>query len=247
MPSSIDGGGGVLIFKGMRLGFLAGDLEINFLEGSLKAIPSLSYDTTVMWLDIARQNLEIAKKSNTDLVSKWNEDRQISRDIILSEVGSVMTVYIACSVVLDALYDRIKRYNAIILENDTWKKNRTARYAIVSHAISRAYRLNNNVSRDFRKCIKHILDLRDKCLHPDHRLSHAVRRPEFPVGLDWRFCTYTYANGLVGFSNTVNMLLLLHEKKSVSKSINDDMSFIVNELIDIGIAKRNDISNSSSA
>ncbi|MGB7243849.1 MAG: hypothetical protein WBC93_17405, partial [Sulfitobacter sp.] len=65
---------GVLIFKGMRVGFLEGDLTIGVDEnGQTKseAILSTSYNVLPLWLRVAHENVVLAKAAFETIAGEW--------------------------------------------------------------------------------------------------------------------------------------------------------------------------------
>lgn len=234
-----DAPAGLLVFEGMRVGFQAGDLAINLSDMSMSAYPSTSFDTTVMWLSIAKIHLASANDASQELATRWEEAPERRRNFLLLELGSAMQIVLSCAIVLEVMYDRLKRAGVLRSVEQIWRKNRTARYARISAAVALAFRNPNKEAQQIRSSIQRVFELRDRCVHPSQGLARAARRSGIPVGLDWRFCTYTYENAKVCFEDTVRLIFLLHERRSGIKMVDTDLDFIVGSLRRAGIAIAN--------
>ena len=106
----------------------------------------------------------------------------------MAELAPSMQVIVACGIAIDGLYDTLRPHaNLSDVEIKKWRDNRTARSKQVMETIRRIYRLNSEQYNDLSKCIKFIFELRDKAVHPSQRLEHACKKPDIPVGVDWRF------------------------------------------------------------
>ena len=137
---------GVVIFKGMKIGFLPGDLLISFNDGDSKAVLSTSYNVIPIFIKIAKDALKQSKSASEEISKKWdnNPDHQI--EMLLAELAPSMQVIISCGICLDALYDTLRPHAKISAQDiEKWKDNRTSRRKQILEVIRRTYNLKNEV------------------------------------------------------------------------------------------------------
>jgi hypothetical protein len=226
----------------MRVGFLEGDLSIGFDEhGELqtKAILSSSYNVLPIWLRIAHDNMELARIAFEAIANGWDEDPDNQRKLLLAELTPAIQTFVACGIAFDAFYDQIKSF-AGILEADAaaWKVNRTSRASQISEVIRRVYKLDKDEFVSVKKTIKDIIKWRDSAVHPSTKLKPAMNRPDFSVGVDWRFCMYRYENASICYQNTMYVFSFLREKKSPKKEVNEGMEIVYEALDEMGLVVR---------
>jgi len=234
---------GVLIFQGMKVGFLAGDLTISLNENgeiSAKAILSTAYNVVPIWLKIAHDNLKAAKKASETIATKWSLNAEEQKQQLISELASSMQVFVSCGISLDALYDTLRPHaNISVQEITAWRNNKTARYKQLIEIIRRIYKIKSDALNDFRECIKQIFKYRDKAVHPSLELQHACTRPDIPVGVDWKFSAYRYSNAKWCLTNTINMIVYLYEHKSGLEEVDNSLSNIIDALEELQVVSRN--------
>ena len=145
----------VIVFKGMTIGFLPGDLSIGFDDKgqpNMQAIPSTSFNVLPLWLRVAHENVTLSKAAFEAIATEWNDDPEKQRKLLLAELSPSIQVPIACGIALDALYEQT-RPHANISEKDisAWKKNKTNRSAQIFEVVRRVYRLNGKNSKAIKE------------------------------------------------------------------------------------------------
>lgn len=232
----------MLIFKGMSVGLLEGDLSTSFDEhGELqyKAILSTSYNVLPIWLRIAHDNMELARVAFEAIANGWDEDPDNQRKLLLAELAPAVQTFVACGIVFDAFYNQIKSFAGISqADSAAWKANRTSRAAQISEGIRRVYRLNKNEFVGVSKIIHETIKLRDTAVHPSIKLKPTMNRPDLTVGVDWRFCMYRYENASICYQNSMRVFSYLREKKSPKKEVNEGMEIIHEALDEMGLVAR---------
>jgi hypothetical protein len=234
---------GVLVFEGMTVGFLPGDLVISLEESgpvSSKAILSTAYNVLPIWLRIANDQLLHAKQVSEAVAARWEANDEINRELLVAELEPSLLVFVACGIAMDALYDQLRPF-AQLSETDiqAWKRNRTARERQILEVIRRVYRLGNEVTAQFGQNITEVLKFRDMAVHPSLELKQSCIRPDVPVGVDWKFAAYKYVNAAKCFEVTMKMILHLYERKSGSKECDQQMENIVKALEQLRVVTRN--------
>lgn len=233
---------GVLIFKGMTVGVLEGDFTLCVDEsGKVQSnlILSTSYNVLPVWLRIAHENLELSKQANITIKKKWNEDANNQKELLIRELTPSIQVFVSCGIAFDSLYDQLKPYANISREDvDKWKKKRTKRSSQIGEIIRRVYKLKNEEFKAYRENIRVIIDLRDKAVHPDNSIKRGCRRPDIPVGVDWRFGTYRYDNALNCYLRTMEMISYLYEKKSEIPQVDQEMENVFEALEELKVIIR---------
>ncbi len=231
---------GVLIFEGMKVGFLAGDFQISINESgelSSKAILSTSYDVLPIWLRIAKDNLQRAKIASKNISNQWEtSDGSQKKELLIFELEAAMQVFVACGIVFDSLYDNLRSHANItekIIKN--WKKNKTGRGKIISEVINRVYNINNNDFKKIRKTIIELTKLRDSAVHPSSALRNACNRTDIKEGVDRIFAMYNFKNSETCYNSTKNIISYLYQKKCKDDKVNELMENILKALKELQV------------
>jgi len=189
---------GVLVFKGMTVGFLPGDLAISVDEsGSInsKAILSSAYNVLPIWLRIAHDQLVQAKQASDAVATRWAANDETNRELLVSELEPSLQVFVASGIALDALYDQLRPFAKLShTEIQAWKGNKTARGKQITEVIRRVFKLKAKETALFQQSITEILKYRDMAVHPSLELKRMCTRPDIPVGVDWKFSAYRYSS-----------------------------------------------------
>ena len=80
---------GVLIFKGMKVGVLPGDLTISLNEDGekeSKLILSTAYNVIPLWLRAAHDHLKQSKIASESISKNWCEDADQQKALLVSEL-----------------------------------------------------------------------------------------------------------------------------------------------------------------
>lgn len=233
---------GVLVFKGMRVGVQEGDLTIEgdehgAVSGNL--ILSTAYNVLPLWLRIADDDLRHAKTAAEAVASRWSNDDEINRELLIAELEPSMQVAVACGIALDALYAQL-RPHAKITDADIqkWKDKKTKRATQITEIIRRVYKVDNAKLPDLTQKIESVISYRDKAVHPSFRLERTCIRPDIPVGVDWKFSLYRYSNAKQCLVTTMTILLYLYEKNSGTREVDDEMERIVAALEQLNLIQR---------
>jgi hypothetical protein len=233
---------GILVFEGMTVGILPGDLTISFEECrsiNSSAILSTAYNVLPIWLRIASDQLRFAKQASDGVATKWAANDEINRELLVAELEPSLQVFVACGIAVDALYDQLRPFAKLTQADvQAWKRNKTARETQIHEVVRRVYKLQMNVSAEFKQNIGEILKYRDMAVHPSLELKQTCVRPDVPVGVDWKFSAYKYSNAAKCFEFTMKMLLHLYEKKSGNKECDQQMENIVKALEQLKVVTR---------
>lgn len=225
---------GVLIFEGMKVGVQDGDFSVSVDEhGKMdsKLVLSTSYNVLPIWLRIAYDNIVQSHVASESIAKEWCEDSEKQKELLLAELTPSIQVFVACGTALDAIYDQLKPFANISQSDiDTWRENKTARSAQIFEIIRRVYKLDNNMTKAFKKNIKSITEFRNQAVHPTHEVERTCTRPDIPVGVDWRFSAYRYSNSAICYSRTMEMFIHLYEKGSKKDKVNENMNNIFKAL-----------------
>ncbi len=233
---------GVLIFEGMKVGFLPGDFQISVDEsGSFKsrAILSTAYNVLPIWLRVARDNLSQAKTASDNISKKWDDlDENGRKELLISELEASLQVFVSCGIVLDALYDQLRPYaNISDTDRKKWRENKIGRGKQIAEVIRRVYKLDNNVFKHFKQNISEIVKYRDLAVHPSHDLKNACDRPDIPVGVDWKFAMYRFANSERCYVATTEMIRYLYTKRCDEKRVVELMEIVFKALRELKVVK----------
>lgn len=111
------------------------------------------------------------------------------------EFLSSMQACVACAIALDAFYATVK--DCIDLPSDltdTWRKNRTSRYAQVAEVLRRAFEVHPSKDDQLRNLVKEVFRFRDKAVHPSAEPQQPIRLPDVELGVAWRFVAFHNKN-----------------------------------------------------
>lgn len=236
---------GILIFQGMHVGVLPGDLTLSVDEAGnpdVNLIVSTAYNVLPLWLRIAHDNLSQARQASEDIASKWGQDENLNKELLISELGPALQVFVACGIALDALYDLLRPHAKLSKEEiKKWREGscKTGRADHISEVIRRIYKLENDMLLKFKKDIKQIFKYRDMAIHPSLNLKNACARPDIPVGVDWKFSAYKFRNSEICFSSTMRMLIFLYENKCSNEEVNTQLDNVFKALQELKVVTLN--------
>ena len=235
---------GVMIFQGMKVGFLPGDLKLSINdagETTSKLILSTAYNVLPLWLRIAHDNLIKARKASDDIKTSWGESAEINKkELLILELAPSLQVFVSCGIAFDALYDQLRPYAKFTTsEIEKLRASKTGRAAQISDVIRRVYKLNNKYVKEFRTIIGQIIKYRDLAVHPSLELRNALSRPDISVGVDWKFSVYQYSNCKQCFKSTMDILIYLYEKKCKEKIVVDEMEGVFKALEELKVVTLN--------
>ena len=234
---------GVMIFEGMKVGFLPGDLTFSIDEKgetSSKLILSTGYNVLPIWLRIANDNLIQARKASDDIKTRWGENSATNKALLISELAPLLQVFVSCGIVFDALYDQLRPYAKFTpAEIEKLRKCKTGRGTQISEVVRRVYKFNNKVAKEIRTTIGQIIKYRDLAVHPSLKLKNALPRLDIGVGVDWKFSVYKYSNSEQCFKSTIDILIYLYGIKCEEKIVVEDMENVFKALEELNIVKLN--------
>lgn len=234
---------GVLIFKGMSVGILPGDCVISMDESgqsASKLVLSTAYNVIPLWLRIARDRLNDAKRASEDIASNWDDDADHQKAMLIAELAPSMEVVVSCGIALDSLYDMLRPY-AKLSEADInkWKENRTGRGAQIFEVVRRVLRPENKHVKEFKKAITDIIKFRDMAVHPTLELKNALSRPDLDVAVDWKFSAYRFSNAWACFNTTTQVLLFAHQREHLDQRLVVAFKNIFEALEELGVVRTN--------
>ncbi|MDD2917618.1 hypothetical protein [Rhodoferax sp.] len=234
---------GVLIFKGMSVGILPGDLVISMDEsGQLasKLILSTAYNVIPLWLRIARDRLKDAKRASEDIASNWDDDADHQKALLIAELAPSMEVIVSCGIALDSIYDMLRPY-AKLSEDDInrWKANRTGRGAQIFEVVRRVLKPEKKHVKEFKKAITDIIKFRDMAVHPTLELKNAHSHPGLEVAVDWKFSAYRFSNAWACFNTTTQILMFALQRENLDQRLVVAFKNIFEALEELGVVRTN--------
>ena len=241
--SAIDVTTGVLVFEGMKVGVLAGDMTISVDEaGSInsKLILSTAYNVLPIWIRIANDQFVQSKTASVAVAAGWGTSDPANRELLVAELEPSLQVFVSCGIALDALYDQLRPFaNLEQSQIKQWKDNKTGRHRQIVEVIRRVYKLDNETVSNFRQAISEILKYRDLAVHPSLELKQTCTRPDIPVGIDWKFSAYRYVNAEKCFKHTMQILIHLYERGCGVAAVADQMENVFKALVELKVITRN--------
>lgn len=236
---------GVLLFQGMHVGVLPGDLKFSIDESgnqNTKLILSTAYNVLPIWLRIASDSLVQARVASENIVEYWCENDEQNKALLVSELEPSLQVFVSCGIALDALYDQLRPYAGLSKgEKEKWKngKSKTGRADHISETIRRVFKIKQKAFKGLKKSIKEIIRYRDRAVHPSLQLKNSCTRPDIPVGVDWKFAAYRFSNSEKCFSATMQILIFLYENKSGKKKVDAQIKNVMLALQELKVVTLN--------
>ena len=235
---------GVLIFEGMKVGVLPGDLSVTLDEGgnpSTELVLSTAYNVVPLWLLAAHDNLKSSLAAQTKIKQDWISEANDQRQLLVNELVPSMQTVIACGIALDGFYEILKPHARLSAEDIAkWKKNRTSRSAQIFETIRRTVGTPRGKARDVKVIIKQIINLRDQAVHPTDRLKNAVFRSDLSVAVDWKFAAFSADNAKICFTNTMQIFSLAYERRDRNPEIKLKIENLINSLKGLGVVTINE-------
>lgn len=222
---------GVLIFEGMKVGFLPGDMQISIDKAGIPkshAILSTAYNVLPIWIRIAHDNLKQSKNASIGIPNNWNKlNDEKRKELLIAELEPSLQVFVSCGIVLDCLYDQLREYAKITDDEiKKWRENKTSRDKQIAEVIRRVFNLKPKIFKNIAQNIREIIKYRDLAVHPSHELKNACNRPDIPVGVDWKFSVYRYSNSEKCYTATIEIVKYLF--KIGNK--NDKVTTLINNI-----------------
>ena len=230
----------VLIFEGMKVGFLSGDLQINLdKSGNVNshAILSTAYNVLPIWLRVAHDNLNQSKTASDNIVKRWdNADDSEKKELLITELEPSLQVFVSCGIALDALYDQLRPYAKLSQDDiNRWRDNKTGRAKQITEVIRRVYKIEKGIFKQFRSKISETIKYRDLAVHPSLELKNSCSRSDIPVCVDWKFAIYRYSNSERCFNSTIKMLQYLYTINCEEKGVNETMKNVFKTLRELKV------------
>ena len=234
---------GVLIFKGMSVGILPGDFVISMDESgqsASKLVLSTAYNVIPLWLRIARDRLNDAKRASEDIASNWDDDADHQKAMLIAELAPSMEVVVSCGIALDSLYDMLRPY-AKLSEADInrWKVKRTGRGAQIFEVVRRVLKPESKHVKELKKAITDVIKFRDMAVHPTLELKNALSRPDLDVAVDWKFSAYRFSNAWACVNTTTQVLLFAHQREHLDQGLVVAFKNIFEALEELGVVRTN--------
>ena len=231
---------GVLIFEGMKVGFLPGDFQISLDKSgnaNSHAILSTAYNVLPIWMRVAHDNLNQSKTASDKIGKRWdNADDSEKKELLISELEPSLQVFVSCGIALDALYDQLRPYAKLSQDDiNKWRDNKTGRAKQITEVIRRVYKIEKDTFKQFRSTISEIIKYRDLAVHPSLELKNSCSRPDIPVCVDWKFAMYRYPNSKRCFNSTIKMLQYLYTIKCEEKGVNETMENVFKALRELKV------------
>ena len=193
--------GGILISRGVSPRIPIGGLVIHIDPESgpqmeLKNF-ELQLDTCFYWLEIALDQIEIAKGAHDEMcVGTFNSPDGIN--VLEREFKASLQATFAAATFFEALY-------AVTLERDPQKtqptiinsKKRPSRYAKVAEQLRRSFGLKNEGTKNLRAALKEIYRFRDQAVHPSAQYSKPVMHSILRSGVEIRFVMFSFENAKI--------------------------------------------------
>lgn len=234
---------GVLIFKGMTVGFLPGDLEISVDDAgntNSKVILSTAYNVIPIWLRVADDNLSASRSASEAIEREWCDNPDKQKALLVAELAPSMQVIVSCGIALDSLYDLLRPHAKISQADiEKWKKNGTSRGDQIAEIVRRVFKIKGDTLKAFKRNIKNIVKFRDKAVHPTNKIRRSCIRPDLPVGVDWWFSAYKFSNASICFDSTMKMFIYLYENESANQDVDEAVENIILALQELGVVTLN--------
>ncbi len=226
--------GGIHISRGVTLRIPTGGLVLGSgLDGRGAQVVAveLQLDTCVHWLDIALEQLGLAKNAHTALTTSPFNGMEWA-DPLDREFKAGMQAAVAAASFFEALYAATVWRTPKPPKIDADKgrtRPRTARYKRVTEQLRQAFGLKTHATENLRSVLIDIYRFRDEAVHPSSAFSTPVLHPDLNVGVERRFVMfgYTSAQKLVHAALTFSKILPSHKLGNQPQEMRDFAAYLL--------------------
>jgi hypothetical protein len=214
----------VVIGRGQTLSFPPGSLTLSRDRNVGLAPgpgPEVSFDTWFIWLEVAIEHLQDARKRQEARKIAWAEPDSLARASTLeAEFKASMQAIVASAIALDALYASVKlKIDPKATVGQHPKRKRT-RFAKIAETLKLAFRLPHKEFGPLRSKMEGLFDLRDLAVHPSAEFREVIVHPELQVGVERRFVDYRYQNAAATVDAAVRIIReLVNSQKTHNEAV----------------------------
>ena len=180
----------------------------------------LQLDTCIHWLEIAVEHLSRAKEIRDDFLRQpFGTTNFVDID---REFKACVQASVAAATFFEALYaavlERVPTKPSIKGQN---RRQRPARYAVVTEALRQAFGLRKQGTAKLRNVLKEVYRFRDEAVHPSAKFSAPAAHPDLAVGVERRFVMFSFDNArqlvraALAFSKSLSSKDLSHRPKPI--------------------------------
>jgi hypothetical protein len=221
----------VLITRGVTPRVPVGGLVMGFgSDGKPKCSMrlELQLDTSIHWLEIALTHLAEAKGLHEASLEAKSRGAPSSAGLD-KEFKACVQATVAAATFFEALYaavlERLPKKPTAKGQN---RKQKPARYAVVTEALRQAFGLQKQGTANLRGVLKELYLFRDEAVHPSARFSDPVAHVHLGVRVERRFVMFSYSNArqLVRAALAFSKILPSRDLSRRPKSIQDFAEYL---------------------
>ena len=211
--------GGIQITQGVIFRIPVGGLQIEFdadgLKGGEVRAVELRLDTCVHWLEIAMEQLGVAKVAHEALIENRAEGAAVDSSFLDREFRACMQAAVAAATFFEALYaasvqrtrdasppkvlnlwGRLLEFvrSLRITRRGTRSERRPTRHKQVAEQLKNSFGLRRQGIANLKNVLRDIYKYRDEAVHPSNVFSPPYVHPELNVGVERRFAMFGYAH-----------------------------------------------------
>jgi len=189
--------------------------EINLEPAAIR----LRHDVCPEWLEIAVDHLETNALSAEDIQNALKiKDDKIIGEALKKEFRYGMQSIVASCTAIEAFFEIISELAKIPDDlKDSWKKNRTSKYARIAEAMKIAFNINNETVEKIRELLKEIFSYRDKAIHPNQDFMPPALHPELNRVVDIKFVLFRHYNARTILRMTLSLIYQLCKYDKIKK------------------------------
>ena len=189
----------------------------------------LQLDTSVHWLEIALSHLTEAKGLHeASLAAKSNGATSFAD--LDKEFKVCLQATVAAATFFEALYAAVlERMPTKPAVKGQHRKQKPARYAVVTEALRQAFGLRKQGTANLRGVLKEVYRFRDEAVHPSAQFSDPVPHAHLGVGVERRFVMFGYTNArqLVRAALAFSKILTSRDLSRRPKPIQDFAAYLL--------------------
>ena len=212
---------GLFIVEGGELSISGMTFTINE-KGEINLEPAairLRLDVCPEWLEIAIDHLETNTLSAEDIQNALKiKDDKIIGEALKKEFRYGMQSIVASCTAVEAFFEIICELANIPDDlKDSWRKNRTPKYARIAEAIKIAFNINNKTVEKIREYLKESFSYRDKAVHPHQDFMPPALHPELNRVVDIKFVLFRHYNARTILHTTLSLIYQLCRYDKIKK------------------------------
>lgn len=221
---------GIRVLPGTQLVIPAGGLKIEKGSGETTICMKLRYDVAAHWLHISLMKTRCALQAEKAYLESGKTEIQH----LVDEFNESIIVVVAVATFFDAIYAQCKSKSQSGVSSIQSKSKRPKRSASVAEEIKKTFKINQSTFGILRSFLIELYDLRDRAVHPGHKLMDPVIDGRVDQGVHPIFICFNARAAVCYTQRMISVLeILMEQSDSVSEPVIEWKKYMRERYIEI--------------